>query len=197
MARARQRPQILTTFHVGARVLRTIALEKAVRRRHAQRIAGRDLTAGGTSSLAGAHTAAFPDAASDDPAVPLHEPTASTRTGDPVLTALPDELRRVGAQTARPDGSELTDRDPIGTELAEAELQFETVRAHHRRVERCRRTTTDHGREHRSRSGSPTSGRQPADPGDRPGGGCASRTRRTTRGPRAGTARSAPAAGSR
>ncbi len=123
----------LNTFRDGARVLRTIALEKVVRRRHALRLA----SGAGTASALPLAGSVFPDPTSDDPAVPLHEPSIGAAVAGAVVAALPDALRPSsagagvfdGADLADLDGSGTHELDTIGVELAEAELEFKSARS--------------------------------------------------------------------
>ena len=109
----------LNTFRDGARVLRTIALEKKVRRRKAARLDHRAVPA--------LDSAAFPDADSDDPVVPLHEPADEGVAT--AVDALPEELRGGDATEPQPSDrqpteGQLSDDDLIGAELAEAEREL-------------------------------------------------------------------------
>jgi len=126
----------LNTFRDGLRVLRTIALEKVVRRRHAERVAGWQA---GVAAVTGAGLTAsvFPDAASDDPSVPL---SADALTADPVSAVVLDmpagsrrparsvdagRDRRLVAPGVRTVEDEL---DAIAVELADADEQLRRAR---------------------------------------------------------------------
>lgn len=114
----------LNTFRDGLRVLRTIGLERVVRRRHRDRLAGGD-RAQLTHAAPLSAGPLFPDAGSDDPHIPLSATEDQRFTADHVDEPALFEL---------PADQDTTDReirgefDLITVELAEADAELEHAR---------------------------------------------------------------------
>lgn len=115
----------LNTFRDGLRVLRTIGLERVVRRRHRDRLAQADRTPLALAAPLVSAGPVFPDAGADDPHIPLSaaedQRSSSDQVDEPALFELPADHDTTEREIRQ-------EFDLITVELAQAETELAHAR---------------------------------------------------------------------